>query len=208
MTFQGILVFPQNLCSKCFPRPLEMCFGAPRRKSKCSQAVVRSTLLHFLSVWWPSGLKSEVPTIDVAKCDISGNFNFSSKSVFKMLPKASRNVFWCAADVCEPLRFLLLLAAQECLSCLFIILHCPLLLDCSRSGPPENINSSMLTLAKHGRHLRSLLPNSGILTANFDFSTRHKVMLCRLFPIGFKRKESASHPTLLLLVKRRCRKFK
>ena len=33
------------------------------------------------------------------------------------------------------------------------------------------------------------------------------MMSCEIFPIWYKRKESALHPTLLLLVKRRCPKF-
>ena len=58
MTFQEISFFLQNLHSKCFPRPLDSCFRTPRRKANDSQQVVQSTLLHFLSVWWPSAFAS------------------------------------------------------------------------------------------------------------------------------------------------------
>ena len=93
----GNFSFSLKYASKMLPEAFRNMFLHAAAQSKCSQTVVQSTLLHFLSVWGPFGLKSEVPTVDVAKCDISGNFNFSSKSVFKMLPKAFRNVFWCAA---------------------------------------------------------------------------------------------------------------
>ena len=97
MTFQKILIFLQNSHPKCFSRPLEMCFGAPRRKSKWFSASGAKHSPPFPECLVALRAETSGSNGECDKYNISGNFSFSSKFASKMRPEAFRNVFLHAA---------------------------------------------------------------------------------------------------------------